>query len=258
MPRGTESKKKRSRGRELGSPSRDAAKVFGASIVGVVPVVGPIISSALAAAIEAENTRNLNALVRSIEEEIARSKVTVEELLEDSVFRGGISQLYLSIIKQEPKSKLDRVRNFVRHRIQSPRKSNIVSEAVLRTFEVLPASHIEEFLRLVAKNDLDLYDFSIILGEHRFDVSQLVRDSVSAQEAQDYCGSPADVRQTELYALFGSLSNAGLVRLVEPLTKSGPSRGPIYETTDLAKAFIGYCLDPGLDYEERLRGKNPA
>jgi len=242
--------------RELSSPTEEAVKTFTSSIVGIVPVVGPIISSTLAAAIQAENTKNLNAVIRSLEEEIQKLRVPVQVLLKDPLFRGGVSQLYLSVFKQEPRKKLDRIRNFIRHRIRKSGEGDVISDAVLRAFEVLPAAHIEEFLTLLADTDADLYDFSIILGDDEFDLRKLVRTSISTDEDQDYCDSPADIRWKELNVLFRSLDNAGLVRLIAPLENSDPPKGPVYQTTELAKAFVSYCLDPSVDYEAQLQGEN--
>ncbi|MFH1982470.1 MAG: hypothetical protein ABIL58_11545 [Pseudomonadota bacterium] len=239
---------------KLSSPGKEAVKAFTSTIVGVVPIVGPAISSTLTAAIQADNTKKFNEIIKSIEKDIQDLKVPIESLLNDSIFRGGISQLCLSIFKNEPREKLNRIRNFIRHRLKSPGKSNVIEEAVLKVFESLPSGHIEEFLSHIAHNDLDLYDFSVVMGDEELNLHELVNKVVPAGEIQESCGAPANIRWKELVVLYSSLSNVGLVKPMgmsdDPITKSA-----VYKTTELAKPFVYYCLDPKVDYEAEIYKK---
>jgi len=240
---------------KLSSPSKEAAKAFTSSIVGVVPVIGPIISSSMTAAIQADNTKKLNEIIMSLEKEIQDLKIPIDSLLKDSLFRGGISQLYLSIFKSEPQEKINRIRNFIRHRLKNPGDGNVIEEAVLRAFETLPSTHIEEFLSFIADNDLDLYDFSLIMGDDEFNLHELVKKVIPKNEIQESCGAPANVRWRELSVLFSSLYNAGLVE-VKPSNNPNSKENVIYQTTDLAKSFVYYCLDPNVDYNAEMYKKD--
>lgn len=237
---------------KLSSPSKEAAKAFTSSIAGVVPVIGPIISSSMTAAIQADNTKKLNDIIMSLEKEIQELKIPIDILLEDSLFRGGISQLYLSVFKSEPQEKINRIRNFIRHRLKTPGKGNVIEESVLKAFETLPSAHIEEFLSIIADNDLDLYDFSLIMGDDEFNLHELVKKVIPENEIQESCGAPANIRWKELSVLFSSLSNAGLVELANPLKTPNSKENVIYKTTDLAKSFVYFCLDPNVDYEAEM------
>ena len=65
---------------KLSSPSKEAAKAFTSSIAGVVPVIGPIISSSMTAAIQADNTKKLNGIIMSLEKEIQELKRGIASL----------------------------------------------------------------------------------------------------------------------------------------------------------------------------------
>ncbi len=234
---------------KLSSPSKEAAKAFTSSIAAVVPVIGPIVSSSMTAAIQADNTKKLNEIITSLEREIQELKIPIDNLLKDSLFRGGISQLYLSIFKSEPEEKIKRIRNFIRHRLKNPGDGNVIEEAVLRVFESLPSAHIEEFLSFIADNDLDLWDFSLVMGDDELNLNEIVKKVIPENEIQESCGAPGNVRWKELSVLFSSLSNAGLVERISSL---GPKGNVIYKTTELAKSFVYFCLDPNIDYEAEM------
>ncbi len=228
-------------GRPAGAPLAEGAKAAVATIASIIPGPGTAISAAIWGALQADTTRRLNAVMAHLQEAVERSSRAPEELLADSAFRAGVLQLYHSTVNQEAESKLQRIQTFLRHRLEQPTDNHVVSEAVLRTFQALPASHIEAFLRLVSPREEDLRDFAMILGEERFDLNDIVRKEFPDPEGQDHCGSPADVRWHELLVLFGSLEGAALVRR----TDSEESE-PVFETTALAKDFIWHCLPPSV------------
>ncbi len=222
-----------------GKPLAEGSKAAAATIAGLIPGVGPFISSALWGMLQAETAQKLNSVITELQGAVDRSGRTPEDLLADISFRTGVVQLYQSTVSQEADSKLRRIQAFLRHRLENPARSSVASEAVLRAFSTLPASHIEEFLSLISSSEEDLRDFAIVRGSQRFDLDAIIRREFPNPVDQDHCGSSTDVRVHELAILFGSLEAAGLVTRIA-------TRGDslLFDSTALAKDFVAYCLPP--------------